>query len=145
MEPARLRKTRCLIDAPAFDKGLEVDGAWCRMANISGSSPLKMALGAEAALGRGYLGACDAWSGTEAVREEAALLLIIPSFPWTLTGLSPLHGKHKKSGFAPRDLGLKSWQFGHTARGQCFPSPGPVSVPRIPNKGGGQLINFKNP
>lgn len=27
MEPARLRKTRCLIDAPAFDKGLEVDEA----------------------------------------------------------------------------------------------------------------------
>lgn len=123
---------------PHLTRGLEVDRAWCCTANISASSPpwkwlwVQRQPGGEAVWDPVPLA-----SGRDAMREKAEVLLIIPAFPQTLTRLSPLHGKHMKSGFAPGDLGLKSWQFGHTARGQCFLSPGLVSVPRIPNKGEG--------
>lgn len=59
MEPVGLRKTRCLFDAPAFDKGAGGgQGLVLHGKHLSLFSALKMALGAEAARGRGCLGPC---------------------------------------------------------------------------------------
>lgn len=81
------------------------------MATILGLPPLKMALGCGGSSptrgGEGVWEPAKLASGSETVREGGAAIAIIPSFPPTLTRLSPLHEEHVKPGFAPRGLGLK--------------------------------------
>lgn len=110
VEPARLRKTRCLIDAsPRLMRALEEDRAW--LGDRLGLTSPENGPGLWRQLppgGEGVWEPAKLASGLEAVREEGAAIAIIPSFPPMLTRLSPLHGEHVKPGFAPRDLGLKS-------------------------------------